>query len=127
MVRPAGVVLTGNEAEGCASGCCAGSAIQVPAIRGNHTITSAQCSSEDCNDSLSMAVPAPVKEELVTDGCTGVWCTEKPVSVAVEESQADNCDNGCCGTTNEAPIEACKDDYSGGVKPEEAQESKGEM
>jgi hypothetical protein len=111
-----------------------------------------QCDSGDCNDLPSLVGPSSTKEEPTEDDCAGGCCStkpvsgatgnlmadsyndgctddcsQKPVSVATEDSKADNCDDGCCETTNEGPNKDCKDDCCGSLKPEKAQESKGEM
>jgi len=111
-----------NGIEGCASGCFA---IQTPATRADSTIASRQDGSGDCDNSPSLAIPVSVKEEPVTDGCTGGGCSKPPISVAVEESQVDNCEKGCCGSADAAPIEVCDNGCHDSMKLREAQKSKG--
>lgn len=111
-----------NGIEGCASGCCA---IQVRATRADSTIASRQYGSGDCNDSPSLAIPVPVKEESVTDGCAGGGCSQQPISVAVEESQVDNCNKGRCGAVDAAPTEVRDNGCRDSVEFEGAQKSKG--
>ena len=101
----------GNDLESIASGCCRGSSSQVPLIHDNNTIVSAQCGSGDSHDSSFPVAPGPAKEEAARDGCAGVCCSTKPLSVAVEKTRKVNGSDGCCGT----------------VKPEKAQKPIGEL
>lgn len=107
--------------KGCASGCCGDAANQDPTIRDENTAASAQCGSGDCINSTSLAVPGPAKEDPAEDDCTGGCYSTKAVSVAIEQSKADNCNDGCCGIMNEAPVENCNDGCYGSAKPEGVQ------
>ena len=103
--------MSENKAEGCTSGCCDGSVIEAPEIRGDNTTTSRQCSSENRLDSSLLTVPRPAKEEPAKDGCGDGCCFTKSVSIAIENSETDDCNDGCCGS----------------VKPKEVQKINGEM
>jgi hypothetical protein len=126
IVKSAEVVAE-SKVKGCASRCCSGSAIQGPARHGDNTIASARCGSGDYNDLSSLVDPEPVKEKPAKDGCAGGNCSTKSVPVAIEGLKADNCNDGCCGTTNEVPIEDCNDGCCGSVKLKEARKVEGKM